>query len=129
MTETKEPNVYCQMLDGWDEAHWVQRVPAYRDRVCLLIRYARVSRNAINMYVLAPREYGELASLASVIAEQYPRCFYDSGYPSLTIAKFNDHRRTTFADIQLVLEKAAIRYEERVLAGAGNDDEADSRYQ
>ena len=57
------------------------------------------------------------AFILTIIQEQYPE---HSAFPGWqpTIMSFNDHPDTTFADVERVLEKAAVKWEEeRVLNG------------
>jgi len=47
-----------------------------------------------------------------VVREQFPDRI--GGYKGRHIADFNDHPDTTFADVELVLEKAQLRFDEQV---------------
>ncbi len=56
--------------------------------------------------------FGELNFLCEVAREQYPDRMNRPGIP--TISQFNDHEDTTWPDIELVLEKTALRWDEQV---------------
>jgi hypothetical protein len=57
----------------------------------------------------------KLSNLAAVIKEQYPERTFDPApisSSSGTVIAFNDHAKTTWADVERVLEKAALRRDE-----------------
>jgi hypothetical protein len=84
---------------GWLQVEFGDRgVPG---PACLMALYSRKD-------ILSPSTY---RVMQAVIAEQYPERWY--GY-SETVMGFNDHRDTTFADIERVLEKTAVRLDEAV---------------
>lgn len=58
-----------------------------------------------------------IQAIATVIRDQFPERVRDAINPSMGIVvRFNDHPDTTFADVERVLEKAAVKWEEeRVL--------------
>ena len=115
-------NLYRQMLDGWDQSGWVKEMfeSMYGDRHCLAGRARMVVAGGRERFAgdLAPPEMPELAQ---VIKEQFPEriCAATTKahpFPSHThmvITEFNDHPFTTFADVALVTEKAAIKVEEQ----------------
>lgn len=72
---------------------------------------ARGARCINGALMVAP---SSILHISGVILEQFPDRvkLYANGSPS--IAFFNDHPDTTFADVELVLEKAQIRYDEAV---------------
>jgi hypothetical protein len=53
-------------------------------------------------------------AVASVVREQYPDRIKADSYRGFQMAQFNDHPDTTRADVDVVLEKASIVYEEQV---------------
>ena len=94
-------------LDGG--RHWYQGGPigfsrAGRPAVCLLLALDQDER----LYALQDR------LISQVIEEQFPeRRSSGDGYLS-PIPSFNDHPATTWADVDLVLQKAAARADELV---------------
>lgn len=99
-------------LDVLRERGWCQRtVEDAAKRVCMVgaakVAYLGDARGRPAFEL--PSDWCDAVS--AVIAEQFPeRCFFDHGSPPI----FNDHDDTTFADVELVLEKAEIRLAEQV---------------
>lgn len=58
---------------------------------------------------LTPEMANDVALVNGVIEAQYPERFGAAG-----VARFNDHPETTIDDVITVLEKAAIRKDERI---------------
>lgn len=56
----------------------------------------------------------EVQVLASVIGEHYPDRVNEQLFPDSVVWLFNDHADTTVDEVRMVLEKAAIRYDEAV---------------
>jgi hypothetical protein len=52
--------------------------------------------------------------LNKIVEEQYPDRLFDDEEDLVPAARFNDHPDTTLDDVVAVLEKAEVRYNERV---------------
>lgn len=93
-------------LDGWNKDHWIKDSVRQGQRWCLIGRMH---------YVNHDQWPATLGTLVGVILEQYPErvdpCY---SIAELAIGDFNDHELTTFDDVRAVLEKAAVRWEERI---------------
>lgn len=87
--------------DGWIKGQGADR----QERKCLVGAVAV----ALTDSDVEWRRYLDVVN--EVTHEQYPeRCAYGGTWG------FNDHRDTTFADVELVLEKAQLRYDEALAA-------------
>jgi hypothetical protein len=129
-----EQNPIRAMLDGWDEAHWVQGTVATihgPQRVCLLGRYLQTMRLPFDTLIdtLDWRDLHRigatttLAPAVKVIYEairaQFPERAADmlpgQNVPLFAVSEiigFNDHYETSWTDIELVLGKAAVMWDE-----------------
>jgi galactitol-specific phosphotransferase system IIB component len=58
---------------------------------------------------------GASTIVEKVIVEQYPER-YDAAVYMNHVARFNDHPDTTLEDVVMVMEKAALRLDEQVVA-------------
>jgi len=112
-------NIYRQMLDylrenGW----WKGNMFGPVNKVCILGAYKCVSQ--YSSYRIANQSLlkEELSELFDVVADNfYERATTDSngGFDDRPwVPWFNDHKDTTFADVEFVLEKAAIMRDEKV---------------
>lgn len=102
-------NPYRRALDGWGPNGWIKG--SLRDEAggrCMVGRLGQVGEH-------------EHRLLSVTIEEQYPErrvtIFGVDGLlfasdPLAIIIDFNDHDDTEYPDIQMVLEKAAVKWEE-----------------
>jgi hypothetical protein len=93
-------------LDGgrlWLGGVPISEVERYDSRECVLVA-------ALNC---AERHVRVIADIvAAVVKEQYPDRVSAEWRPGWTVAKFNDDERTTWPDVERVLEKASVLWDE-----------------
>jgi hypothetical protein len=89
----------------FDNAGWTKgRMQGLDGRLCLMGSLLIADRK---VYI------DSLHALEPIIEEQYPDRFVKNHFNEKhIIAQFNDHPDTIFGDIEVVLEKAAIRWDE-----------------
>lgn len=86
------------------EGGWVQGAAAHGSRRCMLTGVS----DAVNGTTQTLANFDKVCvPVAKVILEQFPNRTQGQGMdrPGLVVVYFNDHPRTTFADVELVLEK------------------------
>ena len=114
-------NLYREMLNGWTARRWMRGEFGGHGRTCLLGRYHQVKTGKSWMTNQVVVVESDLADLISVIRENWPvegngptaNLFAADGAVG-EVVHFNDLRAKNFQDIRAALEKAAVRFEERV---------------
>jgi hypothetical protein len=89
-------------LDGGRQWH-KGNLRDYSDRVCIL--------GAIRDELPGEQQEAAEAAVEAVAREQFPERIAERG-PLKPIPGFNDHQLTTFADVEVVLDKASVAWDE-----------------
>ena len=110
-------NAVAKALEALRSSGWSKGRYVAPDGSHCMLGALNVALGLPDEYVLGTSHPAHTA-IANVVAEQYPdrACFYrqvDNSW-DLSVATFNDDPDTTFDDIKLVLEKAAIALDEVV---------------
>lgn len=115
----EKTNPFRKMLDGWGRSKWVKRqFIGANGRTCLAQRMDNCTQLIVNGYYTSNTP--EAVLLAKTINELFPeRTPYDLSdidkYPAFArseIIGFNDHISTRWVDVEQVVEKAAVRWDE-----------------
>lgn len=104
MAETEGTLTALDVLrrDGWHQGDYASN-DSPRSRVCVLGAANRAAGRYATDEIGLDLEWE--AAVRDVISEQFPD-------RAVMVHNFNDHPDTTFADVELVLEKAQIRLDE-----------------
>lgn len=115
-----------EVLNGgrkWSKGHYHSYAPGVGQTHCTLGAIVVAGELDEHRLGVVLPELPEVQALAAVVEEQYadriareddleyPPTFTASG----KVARFNDHRDTTFEDVERVMEKASMKLEETVL--------------
>lgn len=109
-------NPYRNALDLLRQTGWTKGIAFAPDGRRCLVGAGMFSRSlimdVINEYFPGRTQYDPARSMDALGVDQEPDT--PISYPSGGLPNFNNHPDTTFDDVELVLEKTAIKYEEIV---------------